>query len=229
MFEELSRIMDFAANSDDYLLALEKNIIDKGTFSNRNRTISGLLRLYGFDTKDIGFRCFKYFWSIVEDDEKPILAILFAVKRDFLLSESITVVVSTAIGEKVEIWKLQEQISVNHPNLYTAKTILSAAQNIASSWKQAGYIIGKVKNIRVKIDPGYSLVAFAILMSYLEGFRGDFLVRSKWALILDLSEMEIRDQAFEAAKRDLLQYQYAGGVTTISFRKLFEKLGFNDN
>jgi hypothetical protein len=44
---------------------------------------------------------------------------------------------------------------------------------------------------------------------------------------LTLDERTIRSLAIEAAKRDLLQYQYAGNVTSITFKNLLNKLDIN--
>jgi len=64
-------------------------------------------------------------------------------------------------------------------------------------------------------------------MAYLNGLRGDFILTSDWVKALTLDERTIRSLAIEAAKRDLLQYQYAGNVTSITFKNLLNKLDIN--
>ena len=142
---------------------------------------------------------------------------MFALSNDFLLKESIDIVINTKVGEKVAIEKFDENIEKYHQGKYSDNTRRSAAQNVASSWKQAGYIQGKVKNIRVQPIHDYYTVAFALLLSYLHGDRGDYILLSKWIKALSLNTEELRDLIKEAAKRDLLQYQYGGNVTVISF------------
>ena len=115
-------------------------------------------------------------------------------------------------------------IEANHPSRYSANTRRSMAQNLASSWKQAGFITGKVKNIRTQPVIGYHIIAFAFFMAYLDGLRGDFILSSKWVKALSLSELNVRELAIEAAKRDLMQYQFAGNVTALSFNNLITKL-----
>jgi hypothetical protein len=61
-------------------------------------------------------------------------------------------------------------------------------------------------------------------LSYLNDDRGDFILSSKWVKALGIEESQVRDLAFEAAKRNLLHYQFSGAVTTISFQNLFQKL-----
>jgi hypothetical protein len=227
MFAELARVMEFAAQDDTYLDSLNDNVTNKLTKSNQEKTNRYLTQLYGFDLNSAAFKCFKHFWQGAGEGDKPILALLYAVGNDYLLSESSSVVMSTSIGEKVTIEKLEENLDAHHPNRFSDNTRRSVAQNIASSWKQAGFITGKVKNIRTQPEVDYLVVAFALLLAYLNGDRGDFLLKSKWAKALGIGEDKIRELAFEAAKRDLLQYQSAGEVTTISFQKLLDKLSIH--
>lgn len=227
MFAELSKVMDHAMQDGRYLESLTENITNKRTKSNQEKTLRYLTQLYGFNNKDTAFQCFNYFWQHAEPQEKPLLAFLYALGRDYLLAESIQVVVAATIGEKVSIEKLMDNLEAYHPGRFSPNTSRSVAQNIASSWKQAGYITGKVKNIRTTTQPSYLAITLALLLSNLNGDRGDFIFSSKWVKALGIEEAKVRDLAFEAAKRDLLQYQFAGSVTTIAFHNLFQKLGIH--
>jgi len=217
MSSELSQVMNHSIEGGDFNEILNSNVSNK--LSNRNllKTNQYLKQLYGFDKKDLLFRCFKHYWTLVDNEKKSILALLFALSNDFLLRESIDVVVNTKVGERVAIEKFDDHIEKYHPNKYSVNTRRSAAQNVASSWKQAGYIQGKVKNIRVQPVHDYYTVAFALLLSYLNGDRGEYILLSKWIKALALNTEELRDLIKEAAKRDLLHYQYGGNVTVISF------------
>lgn len=227
MFAELSKVMDHAVRDDRYLESLSENVVNKRTKSNQKKTTGFLKQVYDFDVSFPPFISFKYFWQITDVKDRPILSLLYALSKDYLLSESMSVVLSTGIGEKVKIEKLEENIEAHHPKRFTEKTRRSVAQRIASSWKQAGYILGKVKNIRAQPNHCYHSVAFAFLMAYFNDDRGDFILSSKWVQALAISESQVRELANEAAKRDLLQYQYAGSVTTISFNNLFKKLNID--
>ncbi len=227
MFSELAKVMDHALQDDRYLESIQENVINKRTKSNQEKTFRYLTQLYGFDTEAPAFKCFKYFWQQVENQDKPLLAVLYAINRDYLLTESIPLIISTPIGEKVSIEKLIESLDHQHPNRFSVNTSRSIAQNIASSWKQAGYITGKVKNIRTQVLPSYQIIAFALVLAYLNGERGEYLMKSKWVSALGINETLIRDLAYEAAKRDLLHYQFAGAVTTVSFQNLFNKIGIH--
>jgi hypothetical protein len=227
MFAELAKVMDHAIEDDNYLGSLSQNIINKKTNSGIKETTQRLRKLYSFDLNYNPFKALKYFWQISDEKDKPILALIYAIGHDFLLAESILVVVEMKLGEKVTIEKIDENIVSYYPNRYSENTRRSISQNIASSWKQAGFITGKVKNIRTQPDISYIVVTFAFFMAYLDGLRGDFILTSKWVKALSLSDSIVRELAIEAAKRDFMQYQFAGSVTAISFNSLTNKLEIN--
>jgi len=217
MFVELSQVMNHSIEGGDFNEILNSNVTSKLSNTNLIKTNQYLRQLYGFDMEDLLFRCFKHYWTLVDNEKKSILALLFALSNDFLLKESIDIVVNSKVGERVAIEKFDDNIEKYHQGKYSINTRRSAAQNVASSWKQAGYIQGKIKNIRVQPIHDYYTVAFALLLSYLHGDRGEYILLSKWIKALAISTEELRDLIKEAAKRDLLQYQYGGNVTVISF------------
>jgi len=224
MFKELEQVMDHGAERDDYFNLFADNVAGKKTRSNIDKTNKYLQQLYSFDRNDAAFRGFKYFWELAGGDQKAILALLFAVNRDYLLSESVEIIEKTQPGEKVSVEIFENNLDRYHPGRYTSKTKRSVAQNLASSWKKAGFIEGKIKNIRRIPKIGFLHVAFAMFLSYINGDRGEFVMQSLPIKALASTERKIRDMAFEAAKRDLLEYQYSGELTSISFNKLLKKL-----
>jgi hypothetical protein len=227
MVTELEKIMDFSIESGDFFGALRENVFGKKSSDGIQKTGNYLRRLYGFEKNDPAFMAFLYFWKSADSNEKPLLALVYAVNRDYLLRESMDVIINTRIGEKAAIEEFETCIEKMHPNQYSPKTRKSMAQNIASSWKQAGFITGKVKNIRTTPQVTFKAVAFAMLLSYLGGERGDFIMHSLSVNALCLSEAKIRELTIEASKRDYLQYQYAGSVTVLSFDNLLKNIGIN--
>lgn len=224
MFAELEKVMDFAIDGGNFEESLRQNVTGKKSSSGVEKTASYLRRLYGFDQTDHSFLALRYFWKTAEPDDKPLLTFVFACKHDDLLSENLTLIRETPVGEKVYTERLEENIEKLHPNQYSAITRRSVAQNIASSFKQAGFIEGKVKNLRVRREVSYRVACFAFLIAYLDGDRGDFIWNSMSVKTLCLSENRLRELAIECARRDLMQYQFAGGVTAISFNNLLNKI-----
>ena len=228
MFLELEKVMNFSIEKDNYLESMSDNVFAKKSEDGIKKTTNFLTQLYSFDNRSSSFKALKYFWQNTGENEKPIISLLFAIQKDYLLTESISVVAESKLLDKVEIEKIEANIEKYHPNRFAKNTLRSVAQNIASSWKQAGYITGKVKNTRTQPDVSYNCVAFAFIISYLNGLRGDFIISSKWVKALCLNENKLRELAIEASKRGLVQYQFSGNVTSITCNELFKKLEIND-
>lgn len=229
MFSELEKVMAFSMEKGLYLEAMGDNVFGKKSSNGIMQTKGFLKRLYGFDIHYPPFIAFKYFWKISDPNEKPLIAFIYAVNQDDLLAESVQVLQSVKPGEKATIELFEEVIEKYHPNQYSANTRRSMAQNIASSWKQAGFIEGKVKNIRTQPEVTYRVACFAFLLAYINGDRGDFIWGSIGVNALCMFESKLRELAIECAKNDLMQYQYAGSVTAINFTNLFIKIGINGN
>ncbi len=227
MFAELEKVMNHGVENDDYSDSLKQNVISKATKSGITKTSQYLRSLYGFDVTIPTFKIFKYFWCEVNEKDKPLLALIYAIGNDYLLKDSIPVINNTKTGKKVTVESIEGHLKNLYPQKYSANTRRSTAQNIASSWKQAGFITGKVRNIRTKPEINYLVLTFALLMAFLNGLRGDFIIKSDWVKALSLDERTIRSLAIEAGKRDLLQYRYAGNITSITFKNLLKNLNIN--
>lgn len=227
MCVELSRIMSYISEHNSVKSAFDDNVAGKLSKSNVSKTNGYLRQLYGFNDNDPFFRSFLWFWKKMPDDDHPLLTILFAIQTDYLLSESIDILTNTDTGQKVEVKKFEENVIKCHPGRFSPATLRSVAQNIASSWKQAGFIQGKTKIIRIQPVINMQIVVFALLMAYLEGLRGEFLLNSKYIRILGLNESDLLELIAEASKRDLLEYQHSGYTTTISFNNLLINIGIH--
>lgn len=229
MFSELEKVMSFSLESGQYLDAMADNVFGKKSSDGVKQTKGFLKRLYGFDSQYPPFAAFMYFWKMSEPNEKPLIAFLYAVNQDNLLAESVQVLQNVKLGTKVAVEHFEEIVEKYHPNQYAANTLRSTAQNLASSWKQAGFIEGKVKNIRIQPEITYRTACFAFLLAYLNGDRGDFIWNNIGVNALCLHESKLRALAIECAKNDLMQYQYAGSVTAINFTNLLIKMGIHGN
>ncbi len=227
MFAELSKVMNHGMENDNYSDSLQQNVISKTTRSGIIKTSRYLKSLYDLDVSHPQFLAFKHFWNISGEKDKPLLAIIYAIGNDYLLKNSIPIINKSEVGKKVSVESIESHLENLHPQKYSANTKKSMAQNIASSWKQAGFITGKVKNIRTQPEINYQVVTFALLLAYLNGLRGDFILKSDWVKALSLDERTVRSLAIEAGKRDLLQYQFAGNVTSITFKNLLNKLNID--
>jgi len=228
MFAELEKVMDYSASDNSYINSLELNVMGKKSGSGRNETATFLTRLYSFDEKRPPFAALRYFWAIVAPADRALITFVYAVDHDTLLSESLEVIGSVRLGDKVLIQSLEENIEKYHPQKYASSTLRSISQNLASSWKQAGFIEGKVKNIRVQPEIGYLVAGFAFLLAYLNGDRGEYIWNNAAVRSLCLPEERLKALAAECNRKDLMHFQSAGGVTTFSFKELLNKIGIHE-
>ena len=229
MFSEVEKVMDFSVNDDSFTESFKSNVFGKKSSDGQKQTAAFLKRLYGFDLTDPQFTAFKYFWKNSDTLDKPLIAFIYAINHDDLLAQSIEVLYDTKIGDKASIEKFEDIIEKYHPNKYTNNTRKSLAQNIASAWKHAGFIVGKVRNIRSQPEINYKVACFAFFIAYLKGDRGEIIWSNIGVKALCLSESKLRQLAVDSSKHDLMQYQYAGSVTAISFNHLINKIGINAN
>jgi hypothetical protein len=224
MSAELIEVMNFHKDGVSYFSTMEDNVFNKKTASSKKKTIGYLSQLYGFQEDDLSFKALEEYWQKVEEDEKPLLAFVYAINRDYLLKESISFVKSVPDNQKAPVEGFEDNIKHHHPDRFTPKTLRSVAQNIASSWKQANYIEGKRKNIRKQQTPSYRIVAFAFLMAYLDGQRGEYMLDHPSVKCLDVNKQELLGLVKSAADRDLVRFNQSGSTMVISFENNLQNI-----
>ncbi len=151
MLAELSLLLEEVppdAPSSSYRSAIiEKNALGKSTRSTRLKTANYLVELFALDTRSSVFRLLRFFWAY-EQSGKATLAFLAASARDTLLREFTPLVLQYSHGEPVKSTQIVEHIRERYPERFRATTLKSTAQNLASSWTQAGFLSGKVAKRR---------------------------------------------------------------------------------
>jgi len=222
MYQELSDLIALGTHEERIIIA--ENVLRKASRSNLEKTLGFLSRIYDFKIQNELWKVFTYLWPFAEEKDKRLLTLLYALKKDDLVRYSLKIVLDTPVGERLNLDSLKKALEEQYPAKYSQITLHSAAKNLASSWKQAGFIEGKVKRVRVRTKPGYIPVVFATYLAYSFGERGENLLKTLWTRVLELSESEIRKLLSEATIRDILEYKYAGGITTISFEKLLNAI-----
>ncbi len=224
MVAELSQILDHATTDQNYALAIANNVTGKRTQANRQRSYIGLKKLYRFDLTYLPFTALSYFWLLTETSSRPLLAFLYALGHDYLLAESFPVVANTQPGELLPVSRFETNLSTQHPDRFAPTTQRSIAQNLASSYKQVGYLTGKVKVFRVPIRPTLPVVTLAFLLAFLNGDRGEYLFQSRWVLALEQDADSLHHFLILGSQKGWLTYHRAGAVTAISFDSLIDQL-----
>lgn len=228
MFAELEDLMAQALATQDFRLAMENNATGKRTKTNKEKTHRYLRTLYDLDPALPRFRALVAFWKMAPAADRPLLALLYSLGKDFLLADSATLLLNCQEGMSLSSLALGQFIADKYPHRYSEQSITAIGQRLASSWKQAGFLRGMYKNERIAVKPSYFVLAFGMFLAYLDGARGQFIIGNPAVKVLSLSESSLRELAFEAAKRDLLRFQSAGAVVSVSFDTLIEQLGIHE-
>jgi hypothetical protein len=220
MFDELSMVLEKVgrdAKSDAYQTAIiDENVLGKPTQTTRQRTAKRLTELFSLDPTCPMFRLVRHFWT-AEEAGRPMLAFLVAAARDPLLRETTPFIKTVAIGESINADAIGEHLNQQYPSRFKPTTLHSTAQNLASSYTQAGYLTRKVKKKRSRTVVTPAVAAFAVLLGYLCGIRGKLLLDSIWTRLLDRSPSELTELVVEASRQGWLTYKGAGSVVEISF------------
>jgi len=220
MLDELQTVLNrlpAEAIHEAYLFALEgANITGKQTLSNRKKTTRLLVALYGLDLNVPLFRLFRWYWD-VDPDGRPVLALLCAAARDPLLRLLLPYLTMVPIGQEITLEQTMEAIEEAAPGRFSYKMRRSLAQNVRSSWTQAGYLEGHVVKRRVApvITPG--TVAYALFLGYLMGIGGPMLFDTFWIRMVAQEKAVLHELTRMASARGWLTYRNAGGVIDVDF------------
>jgi len=212
-----------SATLEEYRLAIvDENALLKKTVTTRKRSFRYLKDLYILDRKVMPFRGLRDLWD--EDAQaQPLLALLCAVARDPILRATAEMILAVPVGEPVTPLMLAEAVNVKFPNRHKPNTLSSIGRNAISSWQQAGLLSGKLHKVRVRAESHPASVAYALLLGYLSGARGEALFQTLWCRLLDAPIHMLHEQAFMASQRGWIEYRHMGDVTEVGFRYLLRK------
>lgn len=205
-----------AGSISDYQKAIiENNVLLKKTSATRNESFTRLRTLYSLDPKVIVFRALLDLWA-TDTNSQPLLALLCATCRDKFLRSSISLIINTPIGERLNSNRFEKHITPELPD-FAKKTTETMSRNLSSSWTQSSHLEGRSEKIRRKVNPTPSVVAYALLLGYLCGARGDGLYDTSWIKVLDSNIFFLHNLTKIAAQYGWLEYKKSGEVTEITF------------
>lgn len=226
---ELAHLLEFvgpdAELSDYERAAVKENVLALATESGREWRFATLRRLYLFRRDSILFRSLRDLWA-VEEEGRPLLAALCAMATDTVFRASANVIVDTSPGDEITVTDFAHAIDATYPGAYAESTLRKAAENAYASWQQSGHLgppdSGRKLRQRSTCRPGD--VAYALLLGYLQGARGEALFETRWARVLDHPRSQLYEMAFAASQRGMLEYRNAGGVVEVGFQELLRPM-----
>lgn len=223
MLSELSVVLGATregASRVDYAVAVvEDNCLGKVTSATRRLTNQRLGELYGLDPTLPIFRVLRRLWSI-DEPGRPLLALQCAIARDPLLAATVAPILSLTPGSELQRDVLRAALRETVDDRLSDATLHKVIRNVASSWEQAGHLVGRTfkKRASVRATPGS--VAFALYLGHAIGFRGASLFATGWVSLLDCTPVAARDLAIEAKRIGLIDLRIAGDVVDLALDRL---------
>lgn len=227
MLEELQLLLAYVDNpnadkSDYYKAIKQDNCLSKRSEKNRILTARHLAHLYALDPKIILFRSLRFFWDR-DTDGQPLLALLCAYARDSILRLSAAFIQDHSLGELVTKEALEALIDSKEMGRFSEATLKSTARNINATWTKSGHLTGRVKKIRTQATATPGSVSYALLLGYLNGFRGESIFNSEYTELLDCSFDQTIELATEASGKGWIVLKRLGSVIEVLFPNLLSK------
>lgn len=220
MFDELTHLFEHTspdtARERYRAEVVDFNVLGKPTQKSRVLTFGHLTELYGLDPAIPVFRVFRKLWA-ADEPARPVLALTLALVRDPVLRLSESFVLGKALGESVRREEVEALIATGEPDRFSPATLKSIAQNINSSWTQAGYLTGRARKLRTRANVTPTNITYALFLAHLEGLSGQRLFSSRWANLLSGSPGELEALANSASHRGQIVFLNAGGVKEVRF------------
>jgi hypothetical protein len=201
---------------------VEQNVLGKTTLNSRQRTHRYLRELYALDPDVLLFRALRDVWE-ADVEAQPLLAMLSSLARDPSLRATSQAVLPVSEGEPVSSLDLQLALQARYPGNYSDAVANKVGRNAASSWTQSGHLVGRTGKIRALATCRPPALAYALLLSHLEGVAGEALFESFWTRVLDAPVGVLHDQAFAASQRGWIEFRHGGGVTDVGFSWLLRE------
>jgi hypothetical protein len=223
MFDELRQVLEVAppdARRADYASAIiDGNCLSKPTGSTRRLTNQRLGELYGLEPAIPLFRVLRRLWD-VENEGRPLLALLAAIARDPLLAATCPAIVFLPANAEIQRDLIKGALRTVVGSRLNDSTLEKVCRNAASTWTQSGHLEGRTFKKRRIVSPTPTAVAFALYLANAAGFRGSEIFSCAWLRILDCDPSRARDIAVEAKRLSLLDLRMAGDIIELNLSRL---------
>src|SRR5204863_9274597 len=121
-------------------------------------------------------------------------------------------ILSLRPGEELSRQKMTDAIRSAVGGRLNDAILDKVVRNASSSWAQSGHLQGRVRKFRHIVRPTPLSTAYALMLGYLQGMRGNRLFETLWTKALDGSTADLREAAGEAKRQGGLDLKVAGDV-----------------
>jgi hypothetical protein len=229
MLSELETLLNYVAPPNaqkaDYLRAItEENCLGKRSGVTRKISAAHLVNLYLLDPDYIIFRSLRYFW-FRDTDGQPLLALLCAYARDYILQMVIPFMLKLPEGAVISKAPIEDYIENKRPGSFSKNTLESTVRNVASSLTKSGHLSGKAGKIRSRATPTAGSVSYALFLGYLCGERGESLFNTPYTRILDCPIERMIELAETASRSGWIVFKHIDKFFEVLFTSKEMRLG----
>ena len=223
MLKELTHLFDSVpekAKHESYISSIiDDNCLGKRSGITRKLSASYLSDLYILSPDKVLFKAFRFFWRR-DEQARPLISILSAYVRDAILRQSAEYILALQVGTEAHKAEMEQFIERKFPDRFSSAMMRSLIQNIRSTWTQSGHLEGYSIKIRSQAEATAGAVAYALLLGYLTGSRGESLFATEYARLLDSSFVRSIELAEEASRRGWIVFKRVGNVIEVLFPNL---------
>ncbi len=223
MLEDLTAVLSAvpdAVSREEYAAAIvEGNCLGKATVATRRLTNQRLGELYGLDPRMPLFRVLRRIW-LIDVPGRPLLALQCAVARDPLLAATVAPVLALTPTSDMQRDAIRIALRDAVDERLSPATLEKVIRNVASSWEQAGHLVGRTFKKRAAVRATSGSVAFGLYLGHAVGFRGASLFATGWVSLLDCTPAHARDLALDAKRIGLIDLRISGEVVDLGLDRL---------
>jgi hypothetical protein len=221
MLKELTLLLDIVSlpnpTKDEYLKAIvEDNCLGKKSGITRELSASHLENLYTLNPETLIFKALRFFWRR-DIAGHPLLAFICVYSRDYIINRISPLILEKTEGESIPKETVMEALDDQYHDMFSKATLESTARNVMSTFVQSGHLKGKRDKIRSYVKPGAGSVAYALLLSYVCGYRGESLFSSEFIKILDCSRERAVELAETASRSGWFSFKHIDNIYDVSF------------
>lgn len=226
MLDELNQLLDsvpVTSPKEVYVQAIEEdNCLGKRSSQTRKLTKKHLVNLYTLDPDITLFHALRFFWQR-DPEGHSLLASLCVYARDPLIRATAHLILSLAPGQAFSREIIEEHLENKYPGRFSASTLKSTAQNLGSTWTQTGHLKGYKKKSRTRVNATPGSTAYALLLGFLTGVRGELLFKTEYMKLLDCSFQQAVDLAEIASRKGWIVFKHIGKVIEVLFPSLLSE------
>ena len=213
------------ADRSGYVSAIvDENCTHKSTAATRKLTNQRLSEFYALDPRVPIFRVLRKVWG-ASPEGRPLLAMLTALARDPRFLMTAPFIIALNEGAEFQREPMAAALRSTGSDRLNVSILDKVVRNAASSWVQAGHLMGRTFKKRLRVQPTPAVAAYAAYLAFHAGLRGAEIFRSGWFQVIDTSPAKARALLLEAKQLGLIDLRIAGDVVTLGLDRLDPYLG----